>query len=147
MIYFLIVLVLIFVIATVICGLGWLEAHRALEEERLVNHRIKEDAQNVGTSNDTTSETEVETGHQIKRKFYRKPTAETYRNVFDFDINGQRILEDLTNVFCRSTYVRGGQDAERESCYRAGQSSVVNHILAKINQANDPNFNKENLDD
>lgn len=146
MIYFLIVLSIVFAVIALICGLGWLESHRALEEERLVNHRIKEDAQNVGTSNATASETEVETGHQIKRKFYRKTTAETYRNVFDYDINGQRILEDLTKIFCRSTYVRGAQDAERESCYRAGQSSVVNHILAKINQANDPNY-KEQSDD
>ena len=70
----------------------------------------------------------------------RKPQAETYRNVFDLDINGQRILEDLTARFCKSSYVRGGQDAERDSCYRAGQSQVVSFIVSQINQANDPNY-------
>lgn len=79
-------------------------------------------------------------GNLVKRQFVNKATPETYRNVFDLDINGQRILEDLVSIYSRSSYVRGGQDAERESCYRAGQASVVNFILTKINQANDPNY-------
>lgn len=88
----------------------------------------------------------LETGNFAKRKYVSRATAETYRNVFDLDVNGQRILEDLVVRFCRSSYVPGGHDAERESCFRAGQASVVNLILAKINQANDPNYKQEELD-
>lgn len=89
----------------------------------------------------------LETGNFVKHQHVRKATAETYRNVFDIDVNGQRILEDLVTRYCKSTYVRGGHDAERESCFRSGAASVVNLILTKINQANDPNYQAEELDD
>ena len=89
---------------------------------------------------------EVETGQFVRRQHYRKATAETYRNVFDLDINGQRVLEDLTARFGKPSYVRGGHDAERESCFRAGQYSFLNFILAQISRANDPN-NEELNDD
>jgi len=86
---------------------------------------------------------EIETGTLVKRRYYRPVTAETYRNLFDIDVNGLRVLEHLTSVFCKSTYVRGGQEAERESCFRAGQNSVVEFIIKQINRANDPNYKEE----
>lgn len=88
-----------------------------------------------------------EQGNFVRMRRVRPATAETYRNVFDLTVDGQRILEDLTSQFCKPSYVRGGADAERESCYRAGQGSVVNRILAKINTANDPNYKEEQDND
>lgn len=88
-----------------------------------------------------------EQGNFVRMRQVRPATAETYRNVFDLTVDGQRILEDLTSQFCKPSYVRGGADAERESCYRAGQGSVVNRILAKINTANDPNYKEEQDND
>lgn len=85
----------------------------------------------------------LEVGNFVKHKRVRKATAGTYRLVFDVEPAGQRILEDLVSRYCRSSYVPGGHDAERESCYRAGAANVVNFILTKINQANDPNYNEE----
>ena len=92
---------------------------------------------------DETKEPEIETGIQVKRRYYRPVTAETYRNLFDLDVNGVRVLEHLTSIFCKSTYVRGGQEAERESCFRAGERSVVEFIIKQINRANDPNYKEE----
>lgn len=92
---------------------------------------------------DESKELEVETGIQVKRRYYRPVTAETYRNLFDLDVNGVRVLEHLTSIFCKSTYVRGGQEAERESCFRAGERSVVEFIIKQINRANDPNYKEE----
>lgn len=92
---------------------------------------------------DESKEPEVETGIQVKRRYYRPVTAETYRNLFDIDVNGVRVLEHLTSIFCKSTYVRGGQEAERESCFRAGERSVVEFIIKQINRANDPNYKEE----
>ena len=89
----------------------------------------------------------LEVGNFVKRQLVNKATPETYRNVFDLHVNGQRVLEDLVAKYCKSSYVRGGQDAERESCYRAGAASVVNFILTKINQANDPTYKSEELND
>ena len=95
---------------------------------------------------DESKDPEVETGIQVKRRYYRPVTAETYRNLFDLDVNGVRVLEHLTSIFCKSTYVRGGQEAERESCFRAGERSVVEFIIKQINRANDPNY-KEQVND
>lgn len=92
---------------------------------------------------DESKEPEIETGIQVKRRYYRPVTAETYRNLFDIDVNGVRVLEHLTSIFCKSTYVRGGQEAERESCFRAGERSVVEFIIKQINRANDPNYKEE----
>jgi len=92
---------------------------------------------------DESEQPEIETGTLVKRRYYRPVTAETYRNLFDIDVNGLRVLEHLTSVFCKSTYVRGGQEAERESCFRAGQNSVVEFIIKQINRANDPNYKEE----
>lgn len=97
--------------------------------------------------NDEAKEETEEQGNFVRMRRVRPATAETYRNVFDLTVDGQRILEDLTSQFCKPSYVRGGADAERESCYRAGQGSVVNRILAKINTANDPNYKEEQDND
>lgn len=91
---------------------------------------------------------EAETGHFVKAKKMRPASPETYRNVFDLDINGQRVLDHLELVFAKkSTYVRGGQDAERESCFRAGQAHVIGFIFNQINKANNPEFYKEEVND
>ena len=93
-------------------------------------------------------EEELETGHFVKAKKMRPASPETYRNVFDLDINGQRVLDHLELVFAKkSTYVRGGQDAERESCFRAGQAHVIGFIFNQINKANNPEFYKDEVDD
>lgn len=91
-----------------------------------------------------TPEEEPETGNFVKRKAIRRATPETYRNVFDLDINGQRVLDHLQLTFAnKSTYVRGGQDAERESCFKAGQANVIGFIFNQINQANNPDYKEE----
>lgn len=89
---------------------------------------------------------EIETGTFVKRRYYKPVTEETYRNLFDIDINGVRVLEHLVATFCKSTYVRGGQEADRESCFRAGQNDVIQFILKQINRANDPNYKEETND-
>lgn len=87
---------------------------------------------------------ESETGSFIRSQAMRRATPETYRNVFDLDVNGQRVIDHLQLTFAnKSTYVRGGQDAERESCFKAGQATVVGFILNQINKANDPNYKEE----
>lgn len=88
------------------------------------------------------SEEEPETGHFVKVKKMRPASPETYRNVFDLDVNGIRILEHLTQVFCRDAFT----DSERETCHRLGQQSVINFIVNNINRANDPNY-KESVND
>lgn len=85
-----------------------------------------------------------EVGTFVKTRMSRPATPETYRNIFDLDVNGQRILAHLAHMYTtKSTYVRGGHDAERESCFRSGQADVVGFIFRQINKANDPNYKQE----
>lgn len=85
-----------------------------------------------------------EVGTFVKTRMSRPATPETYRNVFDLDVNGQRILAHLAHMYTtKSTYVRGGHDAERESCFRSGQADVVGFIFRQINKVNDPNYKQE----
>ena len=93
-------------------------------------------------------EEEPETGHFVKAKKMRPASPETYRNVFDLDYSGQRVLAHLTFMYAnKSSYVRGGHDAERESCFRAGQADVLGFIYKQINRANDPDYKEEQVND
>jgi len=58
-----------------------------------------------------------------------------YVRTFVNNDSGQKVLEQLVTVFASDTYVRGGADAERESCYKQGQKSVIDHINYAIARA------------
>lgn len=83
-------------------------------------------------------EEELGFGHHIKWRALRKPTALTYQAVFDLDVNGQRILEELTVRFKRNAFT----DNERETCRRLGRAEVVDFIINRINTANDPRYDE-----
>lgn len=129
------------ILLMIACAAIWSVWHeRNLLIQQLIDER---EAKAKLLPKEESEQPEIETGTLVKRRYYRPVTAETYRNLFDIDVNGLRVLEHLTSVFCKSTYVRGGQEAERESCFRAGQNSVVEFIIKQINRANDPNYKEE----
>lgn len=132
----------VMLVVGIILATGWwneVNKNRVLKQQLIDEQEAKAKL----LPKDESKETEIETGIQVKRRYYRPVTAETYRNLFDLDVNGVRVLEHLTSIFCKSTYVRGGQEAERESCFRAGERSVVEFIIKQINRANDPNYKEE----
>lgn len=88
-------------------------------------------------------EEEPEQGNFVRTRKTKRATPETYRNVFDMDLNGQRVLEHLTMVFCKEAFVSNDKGGERETCHRLGQQSVINFIVNSINQANNPNYKEE----
>lgn len=91
---------------------------------------------------------EPEEGGFVRKRKLKRATPETFRNVFDLDINGRRALDHLQLTFAeKSTYVRGGHDAERESCFRAGQVDVISFIFKQINIANDPSYDPKKYED
>ena len=92
------------------------------------------------------SEEEPAQGNFVRTRKLKRATPATYRNVFDLDLNGQRVLEHLTLVFCKDAFVSNDKGGERETCHRLGQQSVINFIVSSINQANNPNY-KEEVDD
>jgi hypothetical protein len=88
-------------------------------------------------------EEEQETGNFVRTRKIKRATPETYRNVFDLDMNGQRVLEHLTMVFCKDSFVPDGKGGERQTSYNLGAHGVVNFIVNQINRANDPNYKEE----
>lgn len=83
-------------------------------------------------------EEELGFGHHVKWRSLRKPTALTYQMLFDMDVNGQRILEELTTRFKRNIFAEN----ERETCRRLGRAEVVDFIINRINTANDPRYDE-----
>lgn len=121
------------------------------------NQECEELKQNIATLQDQlaeqpqpaqSGEEESDAAGFVRTRQLRPASPETYRNVFDIDLNGQRVLDHLEMVFAKkSAYVRGGQDAERESCFRAGQAHVIGFIFNQINKANNPEMYKEEAND
>lgn len=58
-----------------------------------------------------------------------------YSRVFENIPEGAQILDELTRVFCRPPVRHGGIDAVLETYHRGGSRSVVEYIVARINQA------------
>lgn len=83
-----------------------------------------------------------EIGAFVQHRALRPATPETYRVVFDLDLNGQRVLEHLTQRYCRNAF----SNTDRETNYKLGQQSVVAGIINEINKANDPNYSEVETD-
>ena len=94
------------------------------------------------------AEDEPAKGSFVQTRALKRANPGTYRNVFDLDINGKRVIDHLERTFASAnSYVRGGHDAERESCFKAGQASVIGFIFKQINTANSPNYNPKNYEE
>ncbi|EMC2288526.1 hypothetical protein VB661_002169 [Salmonella enterica] len=65
----------------------------------------------------------------------KQVTPADYKRIFEEMPGGQQVLEELTRRFGRAAYVPGGTEGDRETCYRAGQRSVLDFILREINRA------------
>ena len=66
----------------------------------------------------------------------RKADAAMYSRVFEQHHEGVLILEDLTARFGGALFVKGGEEGRRETDWRLGRRSVLDHIIGQINQAN-----------
>lgn len=64
-----------------------------------------------------------------------------YARIFEEDGDGAAILEELVVIFSKPPRVEGGIDAVLKTYRDAGARMVLEHIVARINQAkgNDPN--------
>lgn len=135
----------VMLIAGLILAVGWWnEVNENKELKKEIAELNLSISKPLNPSNSTELKPDKEQGNFVRTRALRRASPETYRNLFDLHIDGQRVLDHLQITFAnKSTYVRGGHDAERESCFRAGQTSVVNHIFNQINKANDPNYKGE----
>lgn len=67
-----------------------------------------------------------------------KATPELYQQIFGEDVRGQAIREELHSVFGRNPYVKGGHEADRQTCFNAGAMAVLDHIERQMLRAFNP---------
>lgn len=91
-------------------------------------------------------ESQEEQGTFVRTRRVKRATPETYRIVFDLDVNGQRVLEHLTMVFCKDAFVPDDKGGERQTSYNLGAQGVINFIVNNINTANNPNYEEQDND-
>lgn len=72
---------------------------------------------------------------------------QAYARVFEGIPEGAQILDELTRVFCRPPVRKGGIDAVLETFHRGGSRSVIEYIVARINQAHGVYDQGESNDD
>jgi hypothetical protein len=65
------------------------------------------------------------------------PVPQDWKLIFEDMQAGRDVLDYLTARFAGKVYVKGGHEADRETCYRAGARDVIEHIIGQINRAND----------
>lgn len=67
------------------------------------------------------------------------PTAEEYRDMFETNKTGARILEHLALVFVKPPVTDGGIDAVLKTYMHEGQRKPLDFIVNQINRANGVN--------
>lgn len=118
------------------------ERAEVLEQKNIeLKHELSERPLPVQDVDEST-----EQGNFVRTKRMKRATPETYRNVFDLDVNGQRVLEHLTMVFCKDPFVPDDKGGERQTSYNLGAQGVINFIVNSINQANQPNYKEQDND-
>lgn len=73
----------------------------------------------------------------------KKVSPADYKRIFEEMPGGAEVLDEITRRFGREAYVKGGAEGDRETCYRAGQRSVLDFILMQINRADGVNDDVE----
>ncbi|EPJ4741653.1 hypothetical protein JRA82_002735 [Raoultella ornithinolytica] len=73
----------------------------------------------------------------------KKVSPADYKRIFEEMPGGAEVLAEITRRFGREAYVKGGTEGDRETCYRAGQRSVLDFILMQINRADGVNDDVE----
>lgn len=140
------ILIAILTIALLIVSVGWWECHKSKAKESSLL-KIREDQVYVyqeelielkASFKNTITESE-DFGSAATWANAGKATSQTYRLIFCFDSNGQKILNDLEARFKRNPF----HTDERETCRRLGRMEVFDFILNRINQASHPNYSEQ----
>lgn len=69
----------------------------------------------------------------------RQLQNDDFRRLFEETPGGDLVLDELTRRFGKAIFVKGGPEGDRQTCYNAGQRSVLDFILGRINAANGVN--------
>lgn len=126
---------IIFAVLALMASLGWMYSDKKLKDAQEQIQTLLKSSQ---ISAEPVEEDEAVHTHVEKIDRTQRVTPLDYYALFETNDLGRKVLGDLTARFCHLPYVPGGLEADRESCYRAGQFRVVNFINARIGAAHQP---------
>lgn len=129
--------IIAFVLLALIASLGWMHTDKKLKVAQEAANKTNETINQI-------SDAEVQ-DKAIRNRYPRKPTPMDYYQLFEAHPIGRDVMDDLVNIFGGATYVRGGHDADRETCFKAGKKFVVDHILIQISKATETKQDKSEV--
>jgi len=62
-------------------------------------------------------------------------THATYARIFEDNPDGVLILQELLQKFGQATYVPGGPEGDRATCFRSGEKNVLEYIMTRLEKA------------
>lgn len=129
--------IIAFALLALIASLGWMHTDKKLKFAQAAANKTNEAINQI-------SDAEVQ-DKAIRNRYPRKPTPMDYYQLFEAHPIGRDVMDDLVNIFGGATYVRGGHDADRETCFKAGKKFVVDHILIQISKATETKQDKSEV--
>ncbi|WP_228127508.1 hypothetical protein [Acinetobacter brisouii] len=126
-----------FALLALIASLGWMHTEKKLKVAQEAANKTNEAINQI-------SDAEVQ-DKAIRNRYPRKPTPMDYYQLFEAHPIGRDVMDDLVNIFGGATYVRGGHDADRETCFKAGKKFVVDHILIQVSKATETKQDKSEV--
>lgn len=129
--------IIAFALLALIASLEWMHTEKKLKVAQEAANKTNEAINQI-------SDAEVQ-DKAIRNRYPRKPTPMDYYQLFEVHPIGRDVMDDLVNIFGGATYVRGGHDADRETCFKAGKKFVVDHILIQISKATETKQDKSEV--
>lgn len=129
--------IIAFALLALIASIGWMHTEKKLKVAQEAANKTNEAINQI-------SDAEVQ-DKAIRNRYPRKPTPMDYYQLFEAHPIGRDVMDDLVNIFGGATYVRGGHDADRETCFKAGKKFVVDHILIQISKVTETKQDKSEV--
>lgn len=134
--------ILIALIIAMACG--WWRTYTKLGQQHDLNEILKSENWSLRQSQSNDDDDDAEMGvFRISKRLKSKPTPLDYHALFEASHIGRSVLNDLVERFGGSTYVKGGTEADREQCYKAGRKSVPDFICMQLSRALEPETHNE----
>ena len=146
--------IMAFALLALIASLGWMHTEKKLKFAQAAANKFEKrwidvsmqliEANKAKEAINPLVDAEVQ-DKAIRNRYPRKPTPMDYYQLFEVHPIGRDVMDDLVNIFGGATYVRGGHDADRETCFKAGKKFVVDHILIQISKATETKQDKSEV--
>lgn len=136
-------LVLVLIAVILVISFCWWQTYTKLGQQNDLNEILKSENWTLRQSQNGEPVEDEMGVFRISKRLKSQPTPLDYHALFEASHLGRSVLNDLVERFGGSTYVKGGTEADREQCYRAGRKSVPDFICMQLSRALEPETHNE----